>query len=127
MEATLKEPPMPRDAPIYLLQSLGILITIQKSILNPTSTLEFLGVVVNSQDMTLSLPTEKILKIQQQCKEILSLKLTSIRALSKLSGRLASKATAILPATLQYKALQHNQIQGMLSKNSLEDKLTLSH
>lgn len=36
-----------------LTTSLGFLASIQKSVLNPTSTLEFLGVVVSSQDMTL--------------------------------------------------------------------------
>ena len=87
--------------------------------------MELLGGVINSQDMTLSLPKDKILKIQEQCKEILSETLTSIRTLSKLINRLGSTAVAILPALLQYRALKHNQIQGILPKNFLEEKVTL--
>ena len=50
---------------------------------------------------------------------------TSIRTLSKLIDRLASTAAAILPAQLQHRPLQQ-QIHGRLSKNSLEEKVTLS-
>ena len=53
MGVTLKELSVVQDTLIYLLQSLGFLVSIQKSVLNPTLTLEFLGVVVISQDMTL--------------------------------------------------------------------------
>ena len=56
MRANLKELFMAWDTLIYSLKSLGCLINIQKSVLNPTLTLEFLGVVVNSQVMTISLP-----------------------------------------------------------------------
>ena len=64
---------------IYLLQSLGLLINIHKPVLNPTSTKEFLGLVVNSQDIKLSLHNKKILKVQKQYKEIHSQQLTPIR------------------------------------------------
>ena len=111
---------------IYLLQSLGFLINIQISVFNPTLTLEFLGVVKNSQDMTLIPPKEKILKTQKYCEEILSQPLTSIRTLSKLIGRLTSTAAVILPAPLQHKPLQHDQIHGTLPKSSLEEKVTPS-
>ena len=64
---------------IYLLQSLGLLINIHKPVLNPTSTKDFLGLVVNSQDIKLSLHNKKILKVQKQYKEIHSQQLTPIR------------------------------------------------
>ena len=95
------------------------------SVLNPELILELLGLVVNSQYMTSILTKEKILKIQEQCKEILRAPLTAIRTLSKLINRLASTALENLLASLQYRALQHDQIQGMLSKYSLEEKVTL--
>ena len=45
---------------------------LQKSTLNPTSIFDFLGVLLNSKTMTLSLPTEKARKIQEKCREVLS-------------------------------------------------------
>ena len=95
------------------------------SVLNPELILELLGLVVNSQYMTSILTKEKILKIQEQCKEILRAPLSAIRTLSKLINRLASTALENLLVSLQYRALQHDQIQGMLSKYSLEEKVTL--
>ena len=41
-----------RDTLIFLLPNWGLLINAQKSILDPTSILEFLGVSVDSQNMT---------------------------------------------------------------------------
>ena len=55
---------MARDLLIFILQHLGFLISIKKFYLEPTSTLEFLGVIVDSGKMTLSLPKEKLLKVQ---------------------------------------------------------------
>ena len=45
---------------------------LQKSTLNPTSIFDFLGVLLTSKNMTLSLPTEKARKIQEKCREVLS-------------------------------------------------------
>ena len=115
-----------RDTLIFLLQHLKFLINSQKSILDPTSTLEFLTVLGESQNMTLSLPQEKVEKIKNQCKEFLKESLVTARELSKLIGRLSSTALAVLPAPLQYRTLQHEQIQGMISKSSLEGQLSLS-
>ena len=115
-----------QDTLIYLLQILGFLINIQKSIMNPTSILGFLGVLVNCEDITLSLQTEKARKMQKQCREILSQQLVLVRTLKKLLCRLASSALAILPASPQYRKLQHQKIQVIHSKNSLEEKITLS-
>ena len=63
--------------------------------------------VQDFQDLTLSLPTEKVRKIQEQCIEILNQPSVLVRTLSKLFGGLASSAVAILSAPLHYRALQH--------------------
>ena len=55
---------MARDTLIFILQHLDFLINIKKSYLEPTSTLEFPGVIADSGEMTVSLPKEKLLKVQ---------------------------------------------------------------
>ena len=49
---------MARDSMIFLLQHLGFLINLKKCVLDPAQEKEFLGLIVNSQIMTLSLPEE---------------------------------------------------------------------
>lgn len=41
---------------IYILQFLDFVINLKKSILTPVKETEFLGMIVNSREMTLSLP-----------------------------------------------------------------------
>ena len=117
---------MARDTLIFILQHLGFLINIKKSYLEPTSTLEFLGVIVDSGEMTLSLPKEKLLKVQNHCQEILENGKVTVRELSKLIGRLSSTAIAVLPAPLHYRHLQHQQIQKLICHNSFEEKVEIS-
>ena len=76
--------------------------------------------LLNSQNITLSLPQEKVSKIKTQCKELLENSLVTVRELNKLIGWLSSIVISVFPASLQYTTLQHQQIQGMIPKSSLE-------
>ena len=64
MTSSLEDFLMARHTLIFILQHLGFLINIKKSYLEPTSTLEFPGVIADSGEMTLSLTKEKLLKVQ---------------------------------------------------------------
>ena len=55
-----------------VLELVGFLVNYTKSITSPTQEIDFLGLVVNSRTMTLSLPQEKILKIQKEANLLLS-------------------------------------------------------
>ena len=89
-------------------------------------TLEFFVVIVNSGEMTLSLPKEKLLKVQENhFQEILEKGKVTVRELNKLTGRLSSTAMAVLPAPLHHHHLQHQQIQKLICHNSFEEKLAI--
>ena len=60
------------------------------------SELQFLGMEVNSIEMTLTLSQEK------KCQDLLGKSAASTRELSQLTGPLASTAIAVLPVPLQY-------------------------
>ena len=116
-----------RDMLIFLLQNLEFLINTQNLILNPTLSLKFLRVLVDSQSrFTLSLPLEKVEKIKIQFKKLLEKSLVTVKELSKLIGWLSSTEVAILPESLHFRVLQQQQIQVMVSKSSLEGQLGLS-
>ena len=50
---------------ISVLEGLGFMINHKKSVLSPSHQIEFLGFLVNSQEMSLSLPSQKIKKIKK--------------------------------------------------------------
>ena len=90
---------------VNLLESLGFTINSQKSILTP-STIEFLGFLVDSKTLTLSLPKEKIKKAKKACQSILDNPLPSIQQLSQLLGYLTSTIQAVFPAPIHFQHLQ---------------------
>ena len=59
MAALVEELTLAQDTLIYLLQNLGFLINIKKSALQPCQTIQFLGMEINSIDMTITIPGEK--------------------------------------------------------------------
>ena len=79
MASSLEDLLMARDTMIFILQHLGFLINIKKSCLEPTSTLEFLGVIVYSGEMLLNLPKKKLLKVQNHCQEMLENRKVTVR------------------------------------------------
>ena len=81
--------------------------------------------MVDSWEMTLSLPEEKLPKVQYHCQEILEKGKVTVRELSKLIGRLSSTAIAVFPTTLQHPNLQHPQMQKLICHNSFEEKVEI--
>ena len=61
-----------------LLQDLGFLVNINKSVLTPTQRIIFLGFLIDSVNMTISLPEEKQLAIIQKANSLLAQNLVSI-------------------------------------------------
>ena len=124
MASSLEDLLMAIDILIFIFQDFGFLINIKKSYLEPTRTLGFLGVIADSGEMTLSLPKEKLLKVQNR-HEILEKEKVTVKELSKPPVRLSSTAIAVLPAPLHYRHLQHKQIQKLICHNSFEEKVTI--
>ena len=105
---------------------LGFLINIKKSVLQPCQTIQFLGMEINSIDMTVTLPQEKKDQIVKQCQDLLRKSSVSLRELTQLIGRLASTAIAVLPAPLQYRAMQCQQILELSVAGNYSSEIKLS-
>ena len=80
---------------------------LEKSEFDPTKLIEFLGVMVDSQAMTLSLPIKKVQKLKKLCQNTLTSKQVTLHELSSLIGKLRATAPAILVAPLQLRYLQN--------------------
>ena len=91
---------------LNLLQGLGFTVNYLKSVLVPSQQMELLGSLVNSLDLSRSLPRDKIRKIQSKCQDLLNTPATTLRELSKCLGLLSSSIQAVFPAPLHYRCLQ---------------------
>ena len=92
--------------------------------LTPTQRIEFLGVTVDSLIMTLSLPESKVSKIQKHCLELLQKTQVSILELTKLIDLLSSIIQAVLPAQVNFRYLQQQQIQALKTQGHIAKKLS---
>ena len=113
-----------RDTLIFLLQHLGFVINVKKSVLTPAKKIEFLGIIIDSVKMEMSLSEVKVQKFIVKCLKMLDKKKVSIREISQLIGTLSS--TAVLPAPLQYRFLQKLVIQELNFYLSYEKQIVLS-
>ena len=71
-----------------LFSKLGFILHPVKSILKPVQVLTFLGFVLNSGDMTVSLTPEKIQRIKEECEKMLELTELPIWELASCIGLL---------------------------------------
>ena len=97
----------------YLLENLGFVINLEKSVFVPTQQLEFLGFVINTIDMTLLLPRDKVTAIKALWKRLLEQQQVSVGELSQLIGKLTASIQAVFPAPLHYRNLQYLKHQGL--------------
>ena len=116
---------MTRDTTLYLLENLGFIVNLKKSELNPSQIMEYLGVVIDSLKMTMSLTEKKINSLSKLCTETLNKGSCSIRELSRVLGKLISTAAAVTPCMLQVRHLQQLQIQGLKTNGSYGSLITL--
>ena len=86
MNQTVNGPEIARDTLIVLLQSLGFVINLQKSVLVPLQKIEFLGLEIDSVRMALTLPHEKVKKLRLKCQKLISNPRTTLWEVTCLLG-----------------------------------------
>ena len=91
---------------ITLLHLLGFIINWDKSSLTPSQQIHFLGFMIDSVLMTMSLPKEKVKNIARSCQAVLKQETVTVRDLSRVLGRMTAASQAVLPAPLCYRNLQ---------------------
>ena len=89
-----------------LFKSLGLMVNQKKSILTPTQELEFLGFHLCSMSMRISIPSEKLRKIQQDAQKMLHQASVLVREIARFVGKTTATMRAIPLAPMHYRALQ---------------------
>ena len=101
---------MSRDILIFVLQSLGVVINFKKSIPQPSQQMEFLGLTIDTLQMTTLFTEEKIQKVIKCCQELYQNSQITLLKLRKLIALLSSTAQVVLPAQIQYRYLHELEI-----------------
>ena len=101
---------------ILLLQQLGFIINLKKSVLSATQNLEFLGLEVDSVNMTLILPMEKVKSLTQKYRKLMENPKPTLWEITSLISSLCSTAHAVMPAFLQIRYLQQQQVEYIKKK-----------
>ena len=100
---------------LTLLQVLGFRINWEKSALVPTQMIQYLGLKVDSTQMTIALPKDKLRGIVQSCSQASRENSITIRDLARLIGKMTATAMAVLPAPLCYRSLQRLKNQSLFA------------
>jgi hypothetical protein len=85
----------------------GFVPNLRKSELVPTQQITFLGCVLDSVNMNLSLPHDKVTGISRMCRRIAGMDSCPRRILAQLKGQMVAAAQAVLHAPLHYQELTH--------------------
>lgn len=83
------------EATENLLKSLGFVINYKKCLMTPNKSCTFLGFNINSENFTISLPSEKRSKIKNEVLNLQQAKMCTIRSFARMLGLLTSACPAV--------------------------------
>jgi len=93
----------------YLLTALGFVLNVDKSVSLPEQQIEFLGFILDSNMMTISLPPQKLGSLLKSTKHLAEKMQTTLREISQVLGTMVASHPAILPAPLHYRYLERTK------------------
>ena len=102
---------------VQILESLGFIINREKSVLIPSQKIVFLGYVIDSVAMTVSLPGEKLNKLKEQTLSLSRKPQCSIRELAHVIGLIVSSFPALKSARLYYRDLEVCKLAALSSSD----------
>lgn len=112
---------------ISLLDKVGFVIHPEKSVLLPTQIITFLGFVLNSILMQVSLTPERAKKLKDACANLLATASPSIRDVAHVLGLMTSSFPGVMYGPLHQKFLEMDKTQALnLHKGNFDKKINLS-
>jgi hypothetical protein len=109
-----------------LLQSLGFVINMKKSILTPTQKILFLGTIVDFTTMCFLIPAEKARAIREMAVKLLIQRKCTARELASTVGRLNATSHMCRPMRLHMAGLLKIMAQLHPARNGWEKSVTLT-
>ncbi|PFX30406.1 hypothetical protein AWC38_SpisGene4801, partial [Stylophora pistillata] len=112
---------------VCLFTNLGFTIHPVKSVLQPQQKIDFLGFVLDSSTMTVTLTDAKAMKVRSACQNLLLQKTATIRSVAQVIGFLVSSFPAVEFAEMHYRHLELDKICALrANKGNFDSTMTLS-
>ena len=112
---------------VSLFTNLGFTIHPVKSVLQPQQKIDFLGFVLDSITMTVTLTAAKAMKVRSACQNLLFQKTTTIRSVAQVIGFLISFFPAVEYAEMHYNHLELDKISALrANKGNFDSIMALS-
>ena len=113
---------------LSLLDSLGLTVHPDKSVIIPAQSMEFIGFLINSVDMTVRLTARKSKEIVELCQSLLCRDIVTIREFSQLIGKLVAAEPGVMYAPIYYKTLEIQKDEALkYSKGDFDVYMALSN
>lgn len=103
---------------LSLLEKLGFVVHPVKSVLIPSHKIRYLGVEIDSEDMTVTLTTERKERIHKLATELLHQGYATVRTLAKFIGQVVSAFQAVKFGPLWYRCMEHDKIAALKQNNN---------
>lgn len=110
---------------VDLFQKAGFKINFEKSSLIPSQSVEYLGFVINSSDMTFGLPLSKQEKIKNFADYLLTATNLTNREVAKFIGMVTAAKIALRSSTLQLRSTQMNLISSLRQNLNWDSRIHL--
>lgn len=112
---------------ILVFQELGFVIHPTKSVFEPTRRIQYLGVVIDSESMTVTLTKERAESIQDSCRKLKHQKQPSIRLVAQVIGKIVASFPAVKFGQLHYRDLENDKKAALQkSKGDFDQPMSLS-
>lgn len=111
---------------VRLLGDLGFKINFKKSQLDPVTQLTYLGFILDSSTMTISLPEDKIEKIISKCSQLHQSKIATIRQVAEISGLLVSAFPAVRYLQLFYRSVEACKSRDISAGADYDDRVPIT-
>lgn len=112
---------------VSLFTNLGFTVHPVKSVLQPLQKIDFLGFVLDSVTMTVTLTETKAMKVKSACANLLSQETASIRAVAQVIGFLVSSFPAVEFAEMHYRHLESDKISALrANKGNFDSPMIMS-
>ncbi len=110
-----------------MFDSLGLTINVKKSVFRPTKRIEYLGFVIDSRSMLITLTERKKAKIRDLALALLSHDTTSIQILAEFIGNLIAAALGVYRAPLHIKGLEISKSSALIrARGNFDSMMSLS-
>ena len=114
------------SATVQLLRSVGFTVHPEKSVLELTHRIQYLGVIIDSQDMTVTLTPERATSLIDCCTAVRKKESTLIRDLAKVIGKIVAPFAAVKYGLLHYRQLGKEKKAALLkNKGDFDACITL--